>query len=264
MIRLILIDVDGTLVGRNGVHPSSWGAIDGARERGVSVALCTGRLGRGVALDLARRVDADGLHIFQSGAVVSRPGAPAEFASRLPAHVLEGLVAIGAREGVPLEMYGEARFFLDRLDGPTRVHAEFLGLEPEIANLLALPEPAVRAQWVVPEAAWPRLRAATLALGGIEAHPATAPWAPGIVFSNLVAEGTSKAAALAWLAARHGIGAAQVAMVGDGENDLGALRAAGLGIAVGDAPGRVKAAADVVVAGVDEGGLAEAIARALD
>jgi len=52
-------------------------------------------------------------------------------------------------------------------------------------------------------------------------------------------------------------------MVGDGENDLGALALAGLGIAVGDAPAAVRAVADLVVASPDEGGVAEAIRAVL-
>ncbi len=263
MIRLVLVDVDGTLVGANGVHPTTWGAIADAQSRGVRVSLCTGRIGRGAALAYARRVAPDGLHVFQSGAIVSRPGAPAAYASRLPAHALPGLVAIARREREPLEVYGETRFFLERENDLTRVHAKFLEFDPEIVDLDALPEPPVRAQWVVHERDWPRFREWTLALGGIEAHPATAPWSPGTVFSNLVAAGTSKAAALRWLAAHHGLDVGEVAMIGDGENDLDAIAAAGLGIAVGNAPPSVKARAAAVVGDVDAGGLAEAIGVAL-
>jgi Cof subfamily protein (haloacid dehalogenase superfamily) len=264
MIKLILIDVDGTLVGKNGVHAGTWEALERARARGVHLGLCTGRIGSGKALEYARRVSPDGFHIFQSGAVVSRPGRPAEYVSRLPAHAVPGLVAISRREGEPLEVYGETRFFLERHSELTHVHATHLDMEPEIVDLDELPEPAVRAQWVVSGEDWPRYRELTLALGGIEAHPASAPWSPGTVFSNLVCAGTSKATALRWLAERHGLATSEVAMVGDGENDLDALLAAGLGIVVGNAPAHVQASASVVVADVDAGGLAEAIAVALD
>ena len=52
-------------------------------------------------------------------------------------------------------------------------------------------------------------------------------------------------------------------MIGDGENDLDAIEAAGLGIAVGNAPQSVQTGADAVVGEVDAGGLAEAVAVAL-
>lgn len=263
MIRLILIDIDGTLVGERGVHPSSWDAIARARSRGVEAGLCTGRLGRGLALEYARRVSPEGFHVFQSGAVVSRPDSPAEYARVLPAPAVEALLAISRREREPLELYSERRFFLEFHSPLTRVHERHLGLEAEIADLGRLPEPVVRAQWVVDERDWPRFRALTAAIGGVDANPASAPWSPGTVFSNLTSAGTSKAAALRWLAGRLGLEASQVAMIGDGENDLDAMEAAGLGIAMGSAPEPVRLRATRVVASPDEGGLAEAIELAL-
>ena len=51
--------------------------------------------------------------------------------------------------------------------------------------------------------------------------------------------------------------------VGDADNDIPMLRTAGLGIAMGNAAPNVRAAADVLVAGNDEDGCAEAIDRYL-
>lgn len=264
MIRLVLLDVDGTLVGRNGVHPATWPAVERARARGVRVGLCTGRIGRGLAQDLARRCGPDGLHVFQSGAVVAPADGAAVYASRLPAEAFRAMVERSRREREPLEAYGERSFLLEWHTALTRVHAEHLELQPELVDLLARAEPVVRAQWVVHEDDWPRWRDWTLALGGLDAHPATAPWSPGTVFSNIVAAGTSKGTALRWLAAHLGITPADVAMVGDGENDRDAMEAAGLAIAMGGSPATVRARAHAVVAEPDEGGVAEAIALALD
>ena len=44
MIRLICLDVDGTLVGSSGEVPDEvWRATDALRERGVRLAVCSGR-----------------------------------------------------------------------------------------------------------------------------------------------------------------------------------------------------------------------------
>jgi Cof subfamily protein (haloacid dehalogenase superfamily) len=263
LIRLVLVDVDGTLVGANGVHASVWPAIERAHAREVHVALCTGRIGRGDALEYARRVEPDGLHVFQNGAVVSRPGEPAEYASRLPEAPLRALVAISRRERVPLEAYSETRFFIEFHDALTRVHERHLGMPAEVVSFDQLPERIVRAQWVISERDWPRYRDWTLALGDVEPNPATAPWSPGTVFSNLTAKGTSKVSAMRWLAERLGIAPESVAMVGDAVNDLEVMRGAGLAIAMGNAEEPVKREADLVVAASDAGGLAEAIDAAL-
>ncbi|MER3555565.1 MAG: hypothetical protein C4331_14815 [Meiothermus sp.] len=113
MIKLILMDVDGTLVGKHGVHPSTWAALERARERGVHLGLCTGRIGCGQALEYARAVAPGGLHIFQSGAVVSRPGERTSQATEPPREALCQLVEISHREGHPLEAYTERGFFLE-------------------------------------------------------------------------------------------------------------------------------------------------------
>ena len=49
--------------------------------------------------------------------------------------------------------------------------------------------------------------------------------------------------------------------VGDWENDISMLKEAGLGVAMGQAPDEVRAAADRVTGTIDEDGLAQAIRK---
>lgn len=263
MIRLILIDIDGTLVGTRGVHATTWPALEAAQAQGVRTALCTGRIGCGSALAFARRVAPEGLHVFQSGAVISPPGAPAAYVSTLPPAAVHELVAISRREGEPIELYTERGFYLERNTELTRVHAHHLEMEPEVRDLSEVDALIARAQWIVHESRWPHFRDLTMAIGGLDANPATAPWSPGTIFSNITRAGTSKVSAMRWLAEHHGISMSEIAMIGDGENDLDAIEAAGLGIAMGNAPDSVKRAARLVVADVDAGGLAEAVRAAI-
>jgi hydroxymethylpyrimidine pyrophosphatase-like HAD family hydrolase len=119
----------------------------------------------------------------------------------------------------------------------------------------------VRVQFVARHGeAWARARAATLAMPGVDLHEAGAPTMPGLVFASVTARGVSKLAAAHSVAAHYGLpDLKRVAMAGDGDNDLELIRAAGLGIAMGNAPGHVRAAADRVVGHVDEAGLADAL-----
>ena len=71
--------------------------------------------------------------------------------------------------------------------------------------------------------------------------------------------GFSKASALLRLADRLGVPTDRVAAIGDNYNDLGMLQAAALGIAMGNAPEPVRAAADGVSEIQDRDGLALAI-----
>jgi hydroxymethylpyrimidine pyrophosphatase-like HAD family hydrolase len=185
------------------------------------------------------------------------------YTSVLPREALAALVQISRREGQPLEAYTERGCYLEAETDLTRAHAAHLGLTPTIGDLLLVAEPVVSAVWVVAERDWSRLRRLTAAVEGVAIGTATTPWSPGTTFANLTCAGTAKSSALRWLAERYGVGVAGVAMVGDGENDLDAMQAAGLSIALGNAPEAVKGRAQRVVSGVDDGGLAEAIYVAL-
>jgi HAD superfamily hydrolase (TIGR01484 family) len=71
--------------------------------------------------------------------------------------------------------------------------------------------------------------------------------------------GVDKATAARALASMLGIETSQMAAVGDSYNDLPMLRAAGLAIAMADAPEELKAVADHVCPSADHDGLATAI-----
>ena len=76
-------------------------------------------------------------------------------------------------------------------------------------------------------------------------------------------EGT-KSRALRFLLDRWGVEPARTIAFGDADNDIDMLRFAGRGIAVGGMTGEVREAADEVVPGVDEDGVARYVERLLE
>jgi hydroxymethylpyrimidine pyrophosphatase-like HAD family hydrolase len=71
--------------------------------------------------------------------------------------------------------------------------------------------------------------------------------------------GASKGAGVSWLLNHLGMDSAGLLALGDGENDIKMLQLAAVGVAMGNAGAKVKAAADVVVGSNDEDGVAQAI-----
>ncbi len=78
----------------------------------------------------------------------------------------------------------------------------------------------------------------------------------GHQYYDVIHAGTDKGTGLSGLCEAIGIPLAEVAAAGDGNNDIGMLKAAGLGCAMGNAVPAAKAAANRVIGDVKENGLA--------
>src|SRR6476619_6476559 len=104
MIRLICIDVDGTLVGRSGeVSPAVWAAAETVRAAGIRIAICSGRPSFGRTRAFADRLDHDGWHIFQNGASVVHFPSGETRSHPFTAAAVAGLVARSRETGRILE-----------------------------------------------------------------------------------------------------------------------------------------------------------------
>ena len=84
-------------------------------------------------------------------------------------------------------------------------------------------------------------------------------WHPGFV--NIDVAGIDKGTALKEMAGLMGTGIDETISFGDGGNDIPLIKAAGLGVAMGNAGEELKAVAGYVTASVDEDGFAAALQR---
>ena len=262
MIGLVCIDVDGTLVGSSGeVNPGVWTAAARLRERGVRLALCTGRPAFGRVAEYARKLDPEGWHIYQNGASVVRTSRGQAFSSTIPAHRIAPLIERARLKHRVLELYGDHAYLVESLDPRADAHAASLGLEVARGNLDTFMSPVVRLEYVL----------SSLELREVlgEAHPgltlaaSSSPIMPQAHFVSLTLEGVSKGSAVRQVAADYRVPLAQVMMVGDSPNDLQAMRAVGYGVAMGNATPEVLEAGRFRVGHVDAGGLVEALELAL-
>jgi len=86
---------------------------------------------------------------------------------------------------------------------------------------------------------------------------------PDVTFVGLTRSGVSKASGVRSVARAYGVELEETMYVGDGENDVGAMRTVGSPVAMGNADPGARAAARRQVRHVDDGGLEEALALAL-
>jgi Cof subfamily protein (haloacid dehalogenase superfamily) len=260
VIRLVCIDVDGTLLGTGGVLPRVWAAIDRARAAGLRLALCSGRPAFGNTRALAERVDPRGWHVFQNGASILQLATGQSQSARHEPATIARLIARARETGSVLELYSDSDYAVESSGPRARRHAELLGLPFRPRPFETLEGPIVRAQWMVPL----EDEAATVAgqESSLEVAPSTAPGMPDTCFVNLTPRGVSKASAVGVLAREAGVPLAEVMFIGDGLNDLGALRAVGYPVAMANAVPEVRQVARLHVPSADEGGVADALAAA--
>ena len=262
MVRLICIDVDGTLVGSSGgVLPEVWDAAARARAAGIRLAICSGRPAFGATREYAACLDADGWHVFQNGASVVHLPSGESRSTPLPPESVAMLVTRARKRGRVLELYSDTEYAVESDSDRARRHAELLGVPFERRPFASLRGTVVRAQWLVAPDDLDALRAE--AHPGLNVSPSTSPVMPDTVFVNLTLAGVDKAHAVRAVAEAYGFALGEVMVVGDGHNDATAMAAVGYPVAMANADDAARAAARIHVGHVDENGLVEAIDLAI-
>ncbi|MGZ9190960.1 MAG: HAD hydrolase family protein [Gemmatirosa sp.] len=273
-VRLLCIDVDGTLVGASGtVHPAVWEAAGRLRAAGVRLALCTGRPGFGHTRAFASQLDGDGWHVFQNGASIVHANGGGSRSAGLGDAAIDALLAQAEATGHTLELYGDDDYSVrpgpaDTADRARR-HAGLLGMtypeQPFDEYARERRGRIVRAQWMLAHDEAPAMLVTPPP--GARLVPSGSPVMPETTFISVLAPEVDKVVGVRQVAAAYGVPLAAVMFVGDGSNDAEAMAAVGADggwpIAMANSEPEALAVARLVVGHVDDGGLAEAMTLAL-
>lgn len=253
--QLVALDIDGTLLDTDGQLPRSVAsAVSDVVNAGVPVVLCTGRGWAGTQWVVEELGLPFGQHVTSDGAVrVSYP--PLALLDRAvfdPVRVVEGVLAEHPEAMVALEVFGWG-FKVNRpvppgvLNGGVR-HVELADMLREPATRLVVRDSGVS------EADFLRL-ADRLGVHGVSRLIGDHTWL------DIAPAGIDKTYGLAGVCADLGVDPFHVLALGDGPNDVEMLRWAGRGVALGDAPGEVRRAADAVTGRFAEGGTVDELRR---
>ena len=263
-IRLLALDIDGTLVGDDLViGPRTRAAIQAAVRRGVSVSLVTGRMVSS-AMRFARELGLTAPVVGYQGGLIREMPEPGStrlgrllFHRPLPAETARDILAWTRSVGLDPHVNHLERFILRADDPRAEDYSVFMGARAElvpdliaatvhpVTKVLAVGEPPQPSEWAAPA----RDRYAGRSDVTIS-HPR---------FLEFVAPGVSKGRAVRFLARRLGVPLAAAMAVGDQWNDLEMLGEVGHGAAMPTAPLQVRSVARYVAPPLADEGVAAMI-----
>ncbi len=263
MIRLVVLDLDGTLLNsEKHIAECDREAVDRLVESGVTVTIFTGRNYHS-ALPYVEELGVNVPVVFQNGALIYDFSSKRVLKStRLEENVALKLIRSAREEGIFTIVYTD--FFdlkdmfiessytgpflrylasnswrLVMIDDLTKisenpVEIALIGREEDIKNVIS------------------DLENVSIVKGSV---------LEGESFYEVFGPRCSKGDALDFITEHMGIDSEEIIFIGDGYNDLEIMRKVGIAIAMGNSPDEIKKVADWITATNDECGVAKAIAE---
>ena len=239
MIQAAVLDLDGTLIGRDEEVSARVAAAVCRLRASIPVSIATGREAAH-ATRFARQLGLSAPQICDGGAAILDPECGNSLwtdplAPQLARKIIDSL-QVGGTAFIATHPEGSAKSISD-ISGRSIIRVSALDMDEAGADRLLtqfLPEPQVNVVKVF------------LPYNGL--------WAV-----DFTRRGVDKAAGTRMLAQMIGVDVRDMVAAGDSYNDLPLLQLCGLSIAMGDAPQELKAVADYVAPPAEEDGLAVAI-----
>lgn len=257
MIRLVALDVDGTLLNRDGqVTPRVRRALARLAAHGIPFTLATGRSYRGTR-ELVRELGIRLPFVVQNGAALIDPSGRLLEQRLLPAEQALQLYHLARGAGLDPWMVGpvdEGEPLLADAATPPPAFPPPGGAAspPRVLKLWAAGPPAR----VVSFARQARRYLGQAGRVIVYRGPERPVWLAEVLEGQ-----AGKGRAVAAIARQLGIAREEVLAIGDGVNDVDLLRFAGTGLAVAGAPPVVRRVASAVVEGAESDAVAEALER---
>lgn len=252
MIKAIFFDVDGTLLSfkTHRIPDSTLKAIDALRARDIRVFISTGR--PKFLLDSTRNIEFDGyitlngsLCLTDSGEVISKEPIPRKDIVR----ILEW----SRTNPHPLVFMHGHGWAITHINEDVKT----------VSGQLKVPYPELKSHEEIAEMEvfqimgyFPQEKDQAFQhdiLSGCEITR----WHP--LFADIVKKDISKREGMEHILAHYGFSREESMAFGDGGNDITILKAAGIGVAMGNASENVKEVADFITSSVDDDGILNAL-----
>jgi Cof subfamily protein (haloacid dehalogenase superfamily) len=270
-IKLLLADVDGTLVTREKVLTErAQTAVRKMRAAGTEFAITSGRPPRGMQMLIKPLQITTPIAAFNGGMFVRADLSVLE-ERVLEADVIKPVMEIVTAQGLDIWIYRGTDWFVRQRHGPhvdreewtvkfpPTVVPDFKGLTNNVVKLVGVSddleavracESAVRARFAEQVYATQSNRAAQSLVSAARSQP---------YYLDVTHPDANKGFVVRWLSRTLGIPTDQIATIGDMPNDISMFVESGISIAMGQSSDEVKKAATYVTTSSEEEGFANAV-----
>lgn len=271
-IQLVALDLDGTLFNNQSIiSQANLSAIRRITDAGIHVVISTGRPFNGVpfaqlegtGIDYAITANGSGIYRISTGECLFDDSMPEDMILPILAFLMQKDIHMDAfingkgvsptkcrdtalKLPVPdsIKAYiADTRLRVDDLGD--YIHSNHLRVQKMTLNFLREPDGTLKDRESVREF--------------LEGNPQISCVCGGYNNLEFTRAGVSKGAGLLKLAGLLGVAPTDTMAIGDTENDMSIIDAAGIGVAMGNATPDVKAAADYITSSNEEDGVAAAI-----
>ena len=258
-VKLFVTDLDGTLLpsGKE-VSEVNLRAVREASARGVVVTIATGRMYR-AALPIAKSLGVDVPIITYNGALIKSVQGKVFYTNFLPPEHILAVLDFCRGRGWHVQLYSDDALYYAEENSHSRFYESAQQIRGTAVGWDGLRQRTSMVTKLLivsdsQEETDARIRVLRPEFEGrvvvMRSHP---------LYTEIINPGVSKASGLQRLAHALGIDIADTMAIGDSDNDLPMLKAAGCSIAMGNALPSVREVCDYVTGTCEENGFAAAI-----
>lgn len=250
--KILISDFDGTLFRTDKtVSKANLDAINAFKARGGIFAVCTGRMTAGIELVL-KNLGYKGLFVSFNGAEIVDTEKGVLYSNKIKNDLLYKVTKFIEDRGVYVQAYPDNKLLISKYNENTEFYLSFNKVEFIVKNPIHeyIKESGVESAKILifddPEKI-------DGILGDLRGNfPELEVVRASDKMVEITNKGVLKSDGIKRLSEIYNVPVSEIIAMGDAGNDVSMLRAAGLGIAVGNASDEVKAASDLVVPSCDE------------
>lgn len=253
-LGLLCLDIDGTLLDTaHQLPPENRAAVQYAAKKGVCICLLSARPPQAIE-PIAQALGVSGPVASFGGALI-QAGEQRIFDRRLPTEAVRTVLRL-APQDISLSLYRDTAWFVEREDRWNAAEGDITGLRPTVAPLEdTLTEGAPHKLLCMGEAAdidrfYETLQKEALAVELLRSKDE---------YLEIMPRQAGKAEALLTVCHHLDIASQQAMAIGDHDIDCALLRAAGVGVAMGNGSPAARQAADWIAPDNDHAGVAAAV-----